>query len=655
MKIKVQSYKLKVRKLKMDKRLMRQKVKGLFFTFLPFYLFTFLPVSAAETKKDEVFITLTRTAMDVEKLPTNTTVITHEEIQKSGAQNAGQAIDNVVSIYVPKTGQLGSTHLPRIRGFLNKQIVVYVDNRRVPRDVTGSVDLSQIPAESIDRIEIVRGAGSVLYGPDAEGGVIHIITKQAKGYLPTLRVSVQGESFNGQLAQVDIGMKKERAEGYFTASRNKSDNFQENGAFDNTSFSGNFGYDSGALGKAMVYFSHSKSQVGLPGGTTIPVSQWNGEMERKPQNQFAKQNDQNNSVQLEHKVNILEKADLTTRLAATEILRERLSTSTGPVTARSRGNRNSFYLQGDLNFGLTAGFEYINEHIRSPFSAVPQTNGYGLFVQQNFTYKSLTVIPGVRHDVNTEWGNTTNPRLSLVFQAFKWLKVSGNVGSGFQAPTFADLSDFDGITFAPIPRLPTAPALVPEKSWHYDIGAEAKPMENLSAKLTLYRADIFDRLRGGFTSDFSRFTTTNVQKAFNQGVEFELEHRLSNWLTHQMNYTYLQSEGKGEGFAAEFTEFSFVPRNRFNYLVRFFLPWSIEFGNTIKYVSEQFTGDGRTGTKLPDYWLWNIDLGWRWKEIELKMGINNLTERRYAEAGFTGTLNPHPGRTYWGSIAVKFL
>ena len=621
-------------------------------------------VSADEVKPaspDNAFITLTRTPIDEEKLPTNATVIRQQDIDRQGFQNAGQVVDYAASVYVQKTSQLGSVFAPKIRGFLNKQIAVFVDNRRIPRDVTGSVDLSQIPVEAIDRIEIVRGASSVLYGPDAEGGIIHIITKKAKGYLPTLSGSAIGGSDNTQLYRAQFGTKQGRAEGYATMSRNHSDNYQDNSAFDNVSFFANGGYDFGTWGKTQLYFSHSRSELGLPGGTTVPISEWNGDIERRAKTPFTKQTDQNESIELEHVVDVMDKVTLTGRLTATDLLRDQLDTSTGPVTdfgsgpERSRVDQRTVYVQADTFFGFTAGFEYINEQMRSIFSAVPQTNEYGILFQQVLNLGSLTVIPGVRYDNNTEWGNTTNPRLSVVYQAAPWLKLSGNAGSAFQAPTFADLTDYSNFDATPITRLSTAPTLSPEKSWQYDVGAEVRPMDGLDAKVTVFRADIRDRL--AFVDDpaGNRSTTINIQKAFNQGVEVEVTHTVAKWFTQEFNYSYLQSEGKGDNFSPDFIELSFVPRNRFNYLSWFYLPGNVDLGSTLHYVGEQYTSKNRTGIKLPDYLTWDLEISYRWKAARLQMGVRNVLERRYAENGGFGVIYPQPGRTFWGGVSVQFL
>ena len=218
----------------------------------------------AESEPKDMFITLTRTPLETEKLPSNVSIIKSEAIQKLSIQNAGDAVEYLASVDVPKNAGAGSSRLPKIRGFLNKQIAVYIDNRRVPPDVTGNVDLSIIPAEQIDRIEVLRGGASVLYGPNAEGGVIHIITKRAGGALPTASVSVTAKSFGTDIVRAEGGHKHERFEAYAAASRMRSDGYMQNSRFENQAYSGNAGYDFGRPGKTSVDFIVNRSEREVP-------------------------------------------------------------------------------------------------------------------------------------------------------------------------------------------------------------------------------------------------------------------------------------------------------------------------------------------------------------------------------------------------------
>lgn len=616
---------------------------------------------ASDPPQEDAFITLTRTVLDSDKLPTNVTTLDHETIQKLSIQNAGDAIEYLAGIDVQKNSGLGSSRLPKIRGFLNKQVAIYIDNRRVPPDVTGNVDLSIISAEQIERIEVLRGGASVLYGPNAEGGIIHIITKRFKSSLPRASAGLTLKSFGTHILQAEASHKMDRLEAYITASRRHSDGFLHNSYFDNQSFGGNFAFDFGVPGKTSIDFTVNRNENGNPGGTPYRPDQFDGVQERTANNMVANQKDNLDSVSLEHVANLTEIGShgpltMTTRLSGTETTRKAQTSATSISTHVI--NTRTAYVQFDFPFGFTMGYEYERTMLRSPFSQVGETNGWGVFFQENFNWKNLTVIPGVRYDQNTEWGNTTNPRISVIYQATPQFKLSANAGSAFQAPTFADFTDYDPVTGNSQPR--TEPGPFPEKSIHYDFGMEMQPSETLNLKATLFRADIKDRLV--FQSSGFGGTTKNLQDSFNQGVEVEITHSLGDILYQNLNYTYLDSEGKGTGIAPDFVALRFSPLHRLNYtLEKKITPLDATLGSVVQYVSEQWTSNIRSGLKLPDYVVWNLYGAKKFGMFEFRVGSDNVLDRRYAQnategfAGFTPDLYfPQPGRTYWGSVVVKF-
>ena len=637
-----------------------RRAAALLFSALALVLQSSGPAGAeGEETPSNAFITLTRTALDPAELPANAAVITSKEIERSGVQNAGDALDNLVGINVQKNTSLGSTRLPKLRGFLNKQVAVYVDNRRVPPDVTGSVDLAQIPAEQIERIEVVRGAASVLYGPNAEGGVIHIITKRASGSLPRVSAETAFKSFGTSVLRGQGWHKSGRLEGLVTGSRTKSDGFMVNSRFENTSLGGNFGYDFARAGKTYVDFSVSRSENGTPGGTPFRPDQFDGQRERRPNDPTFSQKDNNDSVRVEHKAALAEiegqgNVSLTTRLSGSRSQRRAFRTSITTSTVESRGA----FFQLDFPLGFTMGVEYDRTRVDSPFAKTPETNSWGVFFQENFSYKGLTVIPGVRYDRNTEWGDTTNPRIAVIYRLSDRLKFSASAGTAFQAPTFADMTDFDPVTGDATAR--TLPGPFPEKSTQYEAGFEAAPIESVNVKFTAFRAVIKDRL--AFQSAGFGGTVKNLQKSVNQGVEGEISHQAGPF-RHDLNYAYLSSKGEGPGFSNEPIELRFAPAHRLNYLMNLSVsPWDAELGSSLQYVSQQWTGNNRAGLKLPDYAVWNLSASKKVGILELRVGVDNVLERRYAQnategfAGFTPDLFfPQPGRTYWGSVAVKFL
>ena len=142
-----------------------------------------MPLSAwgAEVEVGQVVVTATKTEVEVSEVPQSLSVITREEILRAPDRTVGEIIHRVAGVEVSQNGPRGSLALPRIRGSEPAQVLVLLDGRRINDAQLALYDLNSLPVakEEIERIEVLRGGASALYGTDAMGGVIHIITKRA--------------------------------------------------------------------------------------------------------------------------------------------------------------------------------------------------------------------------------------------------------------------------------------------------------------------------------------------------------------------------------------------------------------------------------------------------------------------------------------------
>ena len=146
----------------------------------------------------EVVVTATRDTQEIRKTPANVSVITAEEIEKSGATTVVEALDKLESIQFRTSSGNSSQAYIDMRGIGGDnpygKTLVMLDGRRLNRTDMSSINWLEIPVDTIERIEIVRGPGSVLYGDAAIGGVINIITKKGKGE-PKFNISVLAGSY----------------------------------------------------------------------------------------------------------------------------------------------------------------------------------------------------------------------------------------------------------------------------------------------------------------------------------------------------------------------------------------------------------------------------------------------------------------------------
>jgi len=147
-----------------------------------------------ETKTvDPVVVTATTVATPAIQLGVALSVVTEEDFRTYHYATVDEALRNLPGVEIRRSGSLGKTSSISIRGANSNQVQVLVDGVRVKSPTLGQVDLSDLSPDLIDRIEIIRGSQSTLYGADAMGGVVNIITKKGQG---PFQASVQQEAGN---------------------------------------------------------------------------------------------------------------------------------------------------------------------------------------------------------------------------------------------------------------------------------------------------------------------------------------------------------------------------------------------------------------------------------------------------------------------------
>ncbi len=143
----------------------------------------FLPTFTSATEKvsplEQVVVTATKIEEAIEDVAQDVTVITKREIESGSYRNISEVVRNVAGLNLFEYGNPGSSASVSLRGSTSEQVLVLIDGKRLNKPGDGQVDMNTIPIplENIERIEILRGASSALYGADAMGGVINIITK----------------------------------------------------------------------------------------------------------------------------------------------------------------------------------------------------------------------------------------------------------------------------------------------------------------------------------------------------------------------------------------------------------------------------------------------------------------------------------------------
>jgi len=603
-----------------------------------------------------IVITPTRGPRMVKDLPTNVSVITKEEIGKGGIQNVGEVLKSRLGVEVRRYGTLGAPSYISLRGCSAYQTLVMVDGRSVNSISDGIADLSQFPIDNIERIEVVRGPASALYGANALGGVVNIISKEAKEEKVTIGVDVGLGSFATNINRLDFGTKNNGIKAYFTISNNTSSGWRKNSAYDNHNLTGRLAYDAGKIGNFELRGGYHKAKLGLPGvNYKLDTSTWERILldERYASDPNHNQEDEKEYAVLEYS-NIGENSKLLLRTYGSNDQR----IDRNPAEPRDDLHENTTQggeVQLDTLYGITLGMgihqdEYRQRDEINSKTRISEKNSNGsIFAQEALSFKPITATMGVRYDSHSEYGDQINPSLSLVCQPGEVLKLSFNLGRAFRAPTFCDL--YQPYTDYVVYQAEGNPNLKPEKAWAYDLGFEFHLGNHFLWRETLFRTDIEDLIEWAGVDPANPaglWIPSNVAKAYTQGVEVEFIHQITQGLSQSINYTYLDTGGKKKG-EDEYEIAPYKPRYRANYTINYSDDSGLNIGLGAEYVGEQWSGAGRTGDRLPDYLLFNLRIAQKIRSLEVYISLDNIFDKKYQTVfGY-----PMPGRTIMAGISWK--
>lgn len=514
----------------------------------------------------DVVVTASRTEQEVKETPAAVEVITREDIEKMGAENLAQALQLAAGINVLENGMVGNQS--SIRGMNTNQTLILIDGRRVRTENTSETqnyyELQRVNMDNVERVEIVRGAVSSLYGSEALGGVINIITKKP---------GTQGGSVSGDWTsrQKDLGFRYDLGKngkwawalnGKYSDIRKRMSGASSNQHGDKY-FIGLDGRMDLAKNKKLDFFvDHMYEDLYMIDSATAGTDY---DHRRTSTGLKYSGKDKQGSYEMQFYYTHFDK-DQRTRNRTTHALN-----SFDDMTF------DSYVVDGKrtLNLGeqhiLTVGGEYrqedyestrINggsmrtitrEGIANNISKVSQHYG-AVYLQDEFmaTDKWL-LIPSVRWDHNNDFGDEVTGKLGSTYKLSKHMRFKANVGSAYRAPTASELyfNWQHTPTSVMVVNIQGNPDLKPEKSLNFDLGLEAE-RKHTSGKITYFhnKVDNLINLNTTITRAYipgtgMRITANgryeNVDKATVQGLELEAKQKLGRMFTLRGTYTYLDA------------------------------------------------------------------------------------------------------------------
>ena len=495
---------------------------------------------------DSIAVTANRTPTPIHEIASSITVITREEIEKSHTAFVSHLLRNVPGLDVVQSGGTGKFTSIFIRGANAHHTLVLLDGIPLndPSSPNNAADLSNLMTANISRIEILRGPQSVLYGPEAIGGVVQIFT-QAGERKNSVNVSSEAGSFNsyslsgnlsGRHDKIGYSLSAERFTTHGTSAADISDGAVENDSYKSTYLSSRLDF---ALNQEIHLdligrYADSKSDLDKTSSTLddpnfvspqkeqeygahlvrqAPNSKWNqqlsiylGDINRTTLDNFdsAHPSDSESTETTGKRIGI--------NLQQSVQVNQRNKLSMGVETERASFTSDLFF---------RSSFGDFTDHVGGKDS---WTRGIFIFDQIQVKEK-LFLTAGGRIDEHKQFGSTGTYRFTAAYFLDQTAtRLRGVIGTGYKAPSVFQL-------YHPSPYIGN-PNLLPEKSKSWEIGVDQELVRNfLATSLTYYR-NYFDDLIVGIE---------NVDKASSKGIEAGIEFKTSNFRS-RIDYTYCDSK-----------------------------------------------------------------------------------------------------------------
>lgn len=590
---------------------------------------------------DDTVVSANRAPQARSQVSAATSVFTRNDIERLQVRSVAELLERVPGLSVSRTGGAGSQTGLFLRGTASTQTLVLVDGQRIAAASSGTSSLEFLSPDQIERVEVVRGSRSALYGSDAIGGVVQIFTRQGggAGLAPQVRLAAGSDGtfernlgLSGGNAQTrfHLGAALDETQG-IDATR---DGFGANGdedAYRNRSLSLNLAHRLNERLEVGINALDQRGQVEFDDtyATSLPTVDF--QLSSFSTYADARLSDAWSSrLEIGHSE---DKRDTANDLAGAG---SRYAFSTYRDSASWVNT-----LQLAPAHQLLLGADWHEDRLHSTTDFVEDSRwNQAAFIQHRYTARAFSTELGLRHDKNEQYGseNSWNAALTVPLNTRNEMILS--YSEGFRAPTFNELyypdSCYFGFCFAN-----ANPDLSPEKSRSYELQWRSRYSDSGSLEVSLYRTDIEDAIVSDGSTGWIPY---NVQTARINGLEAALRQDLFGWQA-SLAAGLIDPRDRDSGH----TLARRAKRTLSLDLDRAFGDFAV--GASWRAVSGRYD-DAANSIALGGYGVLGVRGSWQaLPELKLDLKLNNLLDKDYAEATYS-TSNGRFGYNTEGRTAL---
>lgn len=612
-----------------------------------------------------VVVTATRTEESIQDVPAATEVITQKDFKQTGAYSVRSALRLAENLDLSEAGMTGNA--VRIRGMDSTETLILIDGKRMAGEDASNTanvyELDRIPLSNVDRIEVVRGASSALYGSEAMGGVINIITKKPTEAGLTVGANV-GTRENNNYYHYDLGQIG-KFNGSFDANFSKVRQYSLNDSKDTVmfgprqefNFSGEYelskdrgiGMDLGYM-KEKLRSNYSDKYSGERPTRLDRYQLYNDERKSAALDYHAKTGASDFMIRAYY--NQLDKDN-----DVYDRIKSRKEYPTPQFNSFDRATYETYVLEAKDTtrisnaHRITVGGEYrklkyngtrLNTNGKNPetivINGVTRTRSetdmafHAFYVQDEWTPNDKwLIIPAVRYDYSDKYGSYVAPKVGATYQFSDHFRFKTNYGKGFRAPSLSQL--YMDSTPMPTTHIWGNPDLEPEKSLNWDAGLEGE-WGKAFGKVTYFHNSVTDLIDTDPLPEedgIKQVRYKNIHEATIQGVETEIGYHVNDHWTVKGTWNYLDAWNDSENIRLE-------DRSKYYGTVQLRYdtenPYGISGIFWYEYANDYFYKDSDTNNYITMgyYGLFNLSVRKSWGEnLSAYVGVDNIFDREVPE------------------------
>lgn len=548
---------------------------------------------------DEVVVTATRYNMALKDLSATVSVVTESDIEGMNLRNSTDILANLPGVFIHKTGDFGRADVD-IRGIGDRGrcVMVLIDGRPVKMGLFGCTITHSLPMDNVERVEVVRGPASVLYGSDALGGVVNIITKSPQEQIEGDVIASYG-SFETQQYRLRTGGKVNRLQFYVTGDYRLSEGHLNNSAYDGKNITGRIGYEIGNHVNAVVSAKYFEGYKEEPLRSTDPDT-----MSSDVWNDYERA-----AVDL----TVIGKGQRWEMMFKGYRNQGKHEFSDGWY---SKDFTNGFMVQTTVSFitgnKLTAGGDFRQQGgERIEVDSSPWVKDeYGVFFHdEQILFDKIILSFGARYNHDEIAGKVISPQIGCVIHPVDGTVIRGAINKGFRSPQINELYLFP----------PSNTDLEAEVVWNYEVGVNQRVTHGLNIEATGFVMEGENLIQTVLNENpLPMYIFENVGTFEFRGIEVGIVAQYQDIVTARIYHSYLDPGEKTTG----------RPKNKTDLNLGFTYA-SLGIGINGQYVFDYFAADS-SQTPIDDYFVINSKISYTlWFGLKPFVAVDNVLDRDY--------------------------